>query len=371
MNTLTSLAGLALLTATVSGCDLATIDSESADSKALLALGHDDHGLIDQLGDDFAILSRADVGLSGLKLSSAQARDAISQIDGLAVNLAGLTDDEIDQWQPLFRAALNTGTPMVVENAGNPDRLARTIGIGVAADAVHVERGDDRIQVTVYGDHSAGSVRGGGDGNEFDMAPHSLDVGLAAHDIGQRLRSYQRPAQFKDSADAQYLYDIDFSTYSWNIGDTGQIATTNMDFEIQLVADQEINRKYALVRQSGGGFNPGNLLQNDNRHRGFFTESIKIWIDSQTSSLSLHAHAPETSTSSSTYSSSTGWTVGVSGGDVASLGYSSSSVVSTTITDFKTINNTAGVDPSWEWALAKVSGKGYNNWKDIYYQDAF
>ncbi|MEM9489368.1 MAG: hypothetical protein AAGC55_09500, partial [Myxococcota bacterium] len=156
-----------------------------------------------------------------------------------------------------------------------------------------------------------------------------------------------------------------------NIGDTGQIATTNMDFEIQLVADQEINRKYALVRQSGGGFNPGNLLQNDNRHRGFFTESIKIWIDSQTSSLSLHAHAPETSTSSSTYSSSTGWTAGVSGGDVASLSYSSSSVVSTTITDFKTINNTAGVDPAWEWALAKVSGKGYNNWKDIYYQDAF
>ena len=342
-NTLSATALAAvLLTSGLTGCTMGDFDgtgddvqgNHDGDSKIVLGLGYSDGGdtVLDRLGDHFAVLSRDELGLDQPKLTIQEARLVLADIHGVVIDLAEVNDDELDQWSPIFRAALPMHVPMLIENADDADRMAKVIGVGVEADLAYVTSDGERYNVQVFGDQSAVSEQ-------------------AAHEVVERLSAYERPHSYKTS-DAIYVYDVDFTTSSWNIDSSGQTATANMDFEIQLIADQDIDRKYAQISQSGGGFHPGSLLSDSSTARGYYTDSVEVSIDSLSSSLSLYQHAPETSTSSSTYQSSTGWNVGYVGSNIV-FQYSSSSVVSTTLDDFSTINDTAGNDPAWKWELSK------------------
>jgi hypothetical protein len=262
---------------------------------------------------------------------------------------------------------------MVLENVHDADRLASVLGVGFSADLIMVTRKGDRHTLMVRGDSSIVEEQAleGEEiaGHEVHLA---MDMDETAGEVSARLFAHEPGTVTPKSNTTFIAYDVDFSTYTWNIYSSGQNATLNLDFALELIADELYDRKYLIVTESGGGLHPGSLLNNGSHNRGWFQEYVTVWVTPSTTSVDIHAHAPATDNNSSTYSSSTGWTAGVSGSDYFTLSYSSQSIVSTTLSAFSTVNDTSGANAQWTWDMSTTgNGKTYNSWDDLVYHPAF
>ncbi len=320
-----------------------------------------------RLSADFQVLDAAGVGPAE---SADDARELVTGADAVGIDLSRLDGAALADYRPLSRAAMELGVPLIVEHVRDPEALAELIGVGVEADvAVITSLGPSRYHVRVYGGGGGMEARFESADGEVSAAQWSADtVSLAVEEIGETLRrqaathlhALLTPALVPENG---YLY-YDFDTAEESFSPTsGQTATLSMDFEAELALDSDRGKKVVFFRPIGSGQHPGTLISDSSSNRGYYQESQEVSLAPNNASVSLYAHAPSTANASTTYTSSTGWTIGTESG-YPMLGYSSSNETSTTLTDFSMVNNTSGSTASWTFSMS-------SSWSSMFYQNAF
>jgi hypothetical protein len=334
---------------------------------ALLVLGGDLEagGAIARLATDFDLLSPADLGGLSVPPSADLAAEMLEGTRGVLLDLAAASDGELLAWKPIIDAALKHGVPLIMENATDPTRLAGAIGIGVAADLVMVTSdGPNRHHVRVYGDHSVLDdylAERAGDVEVAPAATATLEAGLL--EVGEALR--RAPGRSTLAATAvptngyQYFL-LDFPAVQLTLVSGRQSANLDLDFEAELALDAARGKKVLFVRPVGSGQHPGALYANGDGKRGYYQESIRVSVvpfGGNEGNVALYDHQPASPNSNSTYTSSTGWTIGVSGQD-PQLSYSQSEQETTTLPDFSMVNDTSGQIAKWTFKMSR-------SWQDM------
>lgn len=350
------------------GCDMTDHDPAGTPEQTLLVLGEgaQSGSPLHRISADFDVLHGDDLGLGKGLMNAHDASQAMIGLHGVGVSLARASDAQLDAWKPLTRAALDAGVPVFIDSIDHQDQVARLIGIGFDAELLMVTSiGPDRHRIRVYGANNFMAKQAGGSDEAVALAPaFAEDVDVGVGEIREQLRSYEPGLVAKSTPANGYEYfELDFSTYNWNItGD--QVAVFDLDFEAELVLDSDRGKKNVFFRPIGSGQHPGSLEWDGNSKRGFYQESQKITITpSNTSDVTLYDHAPASPNANSTYTSSTGWTIGVSGAD-PELSYSASNETTTTLPDFSMINHTSGQVASWTFEMS-------TDWDDMFNHPAF
>ena len=350
---------LAVTLALGTGCDMAepTATADSSE-RTLLLLGEQPaaDSAVRRISSDFDVLRSADLGLTG-KYDIA---DVLPSIDGVGVNLAGASAEDIATWKPITRAARDAGIPIFIGDVEHSEQVAGLVGLGLDAELLMIVPTDsDSHRIRVYGANELVTEQLGEMGEPIALTPAlDDDVDRGVSEIRAQLQSFEvdQVAKSVPVHDYQYYY-IDFSTLSLNLaGD--QVAELNLDFDARLVRESDHNAKYVFLRPVGAGHHPGDLEWNSSSKRGFYQESIKVTITPSNSNVAIYDHAPSSPNSGSTYTSATGWTIGSSGG-YPELSYSQSAQVSTTLQDFETINHTSGDVASWTFQMS-------TNWNNLF-----
>ena len=372
--TLSNLVSIPLLAGCLlaAGCSMESDEPARTDDRLLrLGSGQQPGSTIDRIASGFHVVSADELGL----VADDQMEAQLDGVRGVAMSLADASDSDLEEWMPILQAARKGGIPLIIEDVDDSERLASVLGIGIEADLVMMTPMGNSYRIDVYGDNSVLEEHFAEDGIPGTLSPTPQeDLDLAVQEVSEGLLAHVPGRVFKTVN--YYYYDINFSTYSWAVGNS-QTATLNLDFEAQLIADQLKNKKFVTFSQSGGGHHPGTLYTDGQYDRGWFQEAalVKITPTTNGSNVDLYAHAPATSNNSSSYASTTGWgaqaSVDSEGKAGLTLSYSSSSTVTTVLTDFTAVNNTSGKVANWNFKLFSVGGHSYNNWDDIFYQNAF
>lgn len=339
--------GLAFAT----GCTVTDLEPISHSGKTLLLLGDQpaSDSAMQRISSDFDVLRGADLGLT----DKYDIVDVLRGIDGVGVNLAGASADQIAIWKPITRTARDAGIPIFIGDVDHPTQVAGLAGIGLDAELLLILPTDaDRHRIRVYGANEVISEQLGESGEHIALTPTlHQDVELGVSEIRAHLHNFKTGQVAKSTPTNGYqYYYIDFSTMVYNFaGD--QNAELNLDFEAELVLESDHDAKYVFFRPVGSGHHPGDLKWNSSSKRGFYQESIKVKITPSSNDVAIYAHAPSSPNSNSTYTSTTGWTIGVSGTD-PEVSYSASEEVSTTLPDFKMSNQTSGEVASWTFEMS-------------------
>lgn len=354
------------------GCDDGDItDAEREEASADLDLedaAPAREGALRRIGAEFKVLDVA--GLGGRAMSAEEARELVAGADGLGLDLRAVDSAALAGWKPLSDAAMELGVPLIIEHVDDSEMLAELIGVGVEADVAMVTTlGPNRYRVRVYGG-GGGEAFFEGEDDEPVVPRWSADtISLAVDEIGEALRkgpalalTQATHATQATPATGYRYYDFDMAEESFSPV-SGQTSSLSMDFEAELVLDPARGKKNVFFRPIGSGQHPGSLISDGSTNRGYYQESQEITIEPNSSSVSLYAHAPDTENSGSTYTSSTGWAIGVSGSN-PELSYSESNETSITLPDFSMVNNTSGATASWRFAMSK-------SWSDMFKHDAF
>lgn len=336
-------------------------DLDSADS---LASAHD--GALTRLGARFHVVDAATLELSGQPLSADDARGLMGDADGLGLDLATVDRADLARIKPLSDAALELGVPVILENVDDSELLAELIGVGVDAEVVMVTSpAPNRYHVRVYGggDDSNDVLSDGADGDLVSAEWTRDNVSLAVDEIGAAM--VDRPTRLAQSTQVSLTTpENDYRYYNFDMAEesktlvTGQVASLSLDFEAELLLDSATDMKYVFFRPIGPGQHPGTLDSDSSSSRGYYQESQEISLTPSNSNVSLYKHAPLTSNSGSTYTSTTGWTIGTSGG-YPEVSFNSSDQVSTTLSDFSMFNNTQNDVASWRFYMTK-------SWSDMF-----
>lgn len=403
--------------------------SPRADDAGVLVLLGDStpDSVVGAVAARFDILSGADLGLSHAAPSAEEARVILAGARGIAVDLSQADDADMLSWMPVFDAALELGVPLILEGASDADRVAQAIGFGMEADlllitgagaerTVDVLDPADDAQVDVEGealplrelyqrldrDHLRAVARKHGialaeldrsvaayrdaplDLRPFKAMDGGMDTGAMPDLLTERLLSHEpAPVQKSLPNGSTYRYHVNFSTAEWVVLSIPfldpvtltwttlplQTATLNMDFTIDLVADGLFDEKYAVVRSAGSGVNPGTLFTDGDESRGYFQESLDVWITPKSGPLHLFTYQPRTTNRQSSYSSWTGYSattaVQSDGIVTATLGYSEQNVNTQTLSDFGVTDQSIGDVNHWRWELTSVEGNAYYDYEDL------
>lgn len=335
--------------------------------EALLVLGGDlkANGAIERIAADFDLLSPAELGASSFAPSAAEAAELLEGTRGVLLDFAMASDGELLAWKPIIDAALKNGVPLIMENARDASRLAGAIGIGVAADLVMVTSdGPNRHHVRVYGDHSLLDEYRSAQAEEVAVAPtpkSTLEAGVL--EIGEELRRAPELAALATAnvpTNGYQYFLLDFPAVQLTLVSGAQTANLDLDFEAELVLDAARGKKALFVRPVGSGQHPGTLYANGDGKRGYYQESIRVSVvpfGGNEGNVALYDHQPASPNSSSSYTSSTGWTIGVSGQD-PQLSYSQSEQETTTLPDFSMVNDTSGQVAKWTFKMSR-------SWQDM------
>lgn len=327
--------------------------------EALLVLGDNPKrdGAIARLSAGFELLSPADLGASGEASFDADPA-MLAGTRGVMLDLAAATDEELRGWQPLMEAALRTGVPLIMEHATDASRVAGAIGLGVTADLLMVTSdGPNRYRVRAYGENGMLAEELAKRGGDLVASPtETLDAGLV--EIGEVLRSAPAPTRLAAAAvptNGYRYFLVDFSSVQLTLVSGRQTATLDLDFEAELVRDPARGKKLLFVRPIGSGQHPGTLYANGDGKRGYYQESIRVSVvpfGANESNATLYDHQPASPNAGSTYTSSTGWTIGISGTD-PQLSFSQSDQQSTTLPDFSMINDTSERVAKWTFKMSR------------------
>jgi hypothetical protein len=348
--------GLLTMTALFTACDMGgQAPASDSGEQALLRLGEalSTGSALDRIGARFQVLDAADLGLSEMTMSPEDARQILAGVHGLGLNLGKVDRTALGSWKPLSDAAMELGVPLIIENIDDSEKLAELIGVGIEADVMMITSlGPNQYRVRVYGGNAADESLFESAEGELVVAQRSEDdISLAVDEISEVLRSEPARVVIQSVPATGYrYYDFDLAEDTFSPVD-GQTASLSMDFEAELVLDPERGKKNVFIRPIGSGQHPGSLVSDGAANRGYYQESQEITITPNHSSVVLYAHAPATANSGATYTSSTGWTIGVSG-QSPELNYSESNETSTTLPDFSMVNHTSGAIASWRFAMS-------------------
>lgn len=360
--------GLLTTAALFTGCDMgAQAPASDGDEQSLLRLGEalNTGSALDRLGARFDVLDAASLGLSENPMSPEDAREIVAGVQGLGLDLGKVDRAALASWKPVSDAAMELGVPLIIENIDDSEKLAELIGVGIEADVMMITSlGPNQYRVRVYGGGAADDALFESAEGEVAVARQSQDnISLAVGEISEVLRSEPARMVIQSVPSTGYrYYDFDVAEESFSPV-SGQTSTLSMDFEAELVLDPARGKKNVFIRPIGSGQHPGTLVSDGSTNRGYYQESQEITITPNNSSVALYAHAPATPNSGSTYTSSTGWTIGVSGTD-PELSYSASNQTTTTLSDFSMVNNTAGAAASWRFAMS-------TSWSDMFEHPVF
>lgn len=370
---------VAALSLSLGACDAADGDAaDAAESHVVTADLALAGGAIDRLGAEFHVLDAASLDLS-TAMSAEEARQRVAGVDAVGIDLGKLDRADVTAFKALSQAAMEEDVPVIVEDVA-AEELAQLIGVGVEADvAVITSLGPNSYRVLVFGGGEGGAVASAeGEGDELLESPDDDEtptaawspdtVSLAVERIGETLRSgavtrLEAAPRASLAPTSGYLYyDFDMAEESWSPV-TGQTASLSMDFEAELALDSDRAKKVLFLRPTGSGQHPGTLISDGSTDRGYYQESQKVSLAPNNTNVSLYAHAPATANASTTYTSSTGYTIGSEGGWPL-IGYSVSDETTTTLSDFSMVNNTSGSTASWTFSMT-------SSWSSMYSQAAF
>lgn len=340
--------------------------AEDADSPAGLGLSS---GALARIGAQFHMLDAASLDLSGPAMSEDEARERVTGVDALGLDLSKVDPTELANYKQLSKAAMALGVPLIVEHV-DAEALAELIGAGVEAEvAVVTSLGPNRYRVRFYGGGDADEALFESADGEVAAAQWSADpITFAVDEIGEALRhgaspDLQAAPSPSHAPTSDYVYfDFDAAEESFS-PTTGQTSSLSMDFEAELALDSDRGKKVLFMRPIGSGQHPGTLATDGTSSRGYYQESQEVSLSPNNASVTLYAHAPSTANNNSTYTSSTGWTIGSSGG-YPTIGYSSGDETSTTLSDFSMVNNTSGSTASWTFAMT-------TSWSNMFYHPTF
>lgn len=296
--------------------------------------------------------------------------DTLAATRGIAFDMAQASAGELAGWQPLIAAAMQRGVPVIIEHATDRERLAATIGIGVTGDLVMVTSdGPNRHRVQAFGNSAISDAfaefNNGDDGSKVVLPAAGVAVDAAVAEIRDSLR---RDGQFTARAavtptNGYHYYLVDFPELHLALTPT-QTAILDLDFEAELALDRDRGFKVLLLRPAGSGQHPGTLADDGGAARGYYQESIAVDVAKSDNTVALYAHEPSSPNNVNTFTSSTGWSIGASVGSdgvaTATVGYSESSTVTTSLPDFTVINDTAGQEVSFKYGMTTTWDHMFN-----------
>ena len=319
---------------------------------------------LDRIGAQFDVLEPASLGVAAAALSADDTEQLIANAQAVGLRLHSASAEQAASWKPLADAALQRGLPLVLEGVESSDTMAALIGLGVEADLALVRAiGPNQYQVRVFGGNGLDeSLHRTHEGALSSAEPADYDIDQAVEEVADALSEGPGYVASSTPATGYKYYDFDSAEESFTLTD-GQVASLSTDFEAELVLDPARGKKNVFIRPIGPGQHPGSLRWNGNSRRGYYQESQQFTFTPNSASVSLYDHAPSTPNNNTTYTSSTGWTIGVSGQN-PELSYSESNQESTTLSDFSVVNNTSGQVGSWKFYMT-------TNWTDMYKHPSF
>lgn len=325
--------------------------------------------VLDRVGTQVELLDVSALELPETTMSPEAARELVAGAVGVGLDLAKVDQSDLASLKPVVDAAMQLGVPMIIEHIDSSKVLAELIGAGIEADVVMVTTvGPNRYRVRVYGGDDGDSLLAGDTDEPIpSWWPAQDSLELAADEFSATLLARadtvtNGTVPVSTPANGYVYYDFDMAEEQFNPGDN-QISTLSMDFEVELALDSARSKKNVFIRPIGSGQHPGTLISDSSSNRGYYQESQEVSITPNNGNVSLYAHAPSTPNSGSTYTSSTGWSIGSSGG-WPEISYSVSNQTSTTLSDFSMVNNTAGSTASWRFYMS-------TSWSNMFNHPAF
>jgi hypothetical protein len=291
-----------------------------------------------------------------------QALNKLNDVDALLVDVVGLDEASRPSADAIIELAHRTGVTVVAARASSTD-MARWVGLGIESDLVVLGLSADgrtpKLEIIV----PAGAMQRGDGTFPTEVRIEHTEEMIRSNAVARFLKT---TGPQRINYKAWFLGgDILHWTPSGNPGGSNQQASVNISYQVELVANSELNQqpnaRYLKIATLGTGMNPGNLpstsSQDDNRERGWYQEQLNIEMKSDgTPGISLIAAAPSTTESYSTYSETTGWEVGVDSGGEFGLSYGQSQTSSTTFGNFRVDYTGPGNTARWRYSMDSTGG---------------
>lgn len=340
----------------------------------LLLFGESDSPVIEELSTRHRVVSVA-------ADDAQRALQALAHADALVVDLQRSDGELRPTTDAIVDLAHRTGVPVVVAHAEAAD-LASWVGLGVGGDLVVLDvAADGRTPaleiVAAEGSLSRAGAKAAGPGTAAARVEALLaEVTTDGRKNGSGPRRINYRAWFLGG-------EVLHWTPSGNPGGSNQDATVNIQYQVELVANSELNAspnaRYLKIATLGTGMNPGTLpsvsSQDDNRERGWYQERLEIDMEPRDATgLSLIAAAPTTTETYSSTSHTTGWDAGVDSEGVFGMSYSESNTFSSEFGNFRIDYTGPGANAHWIYRMASTGGSPqhpYSEPMDLVYEHLF
>ncbi|MEM6698387.1 MAG: discoidin domain-containing protein, partial [Bacteroidota bacterium] len=162
---------------------------------------------------------------------------------------------------------------------------------------------------------------------------------------------------------SKFVFDV---TYNWTWRcDNVQTMQQRLDLEVELVAAIQPYRKYVRVKvKDGSYFKPGSMHWNSEYNKGYMNSECRVrfdYLNADGNEFKLDRYAPSNSNPTTTYTSTTGFSLSANVGADASNGpssglsasYSESNSVSSTVREFEASASTGSTWTEFKFKMGK------------------
>jgi CSLREA domain-containing protein len=357
--------------------------SVTAGSPHIVLLTAADAPVLQALGARYATMSGA------LDADEAVVRATLRSAVALAADLGGVDAAAIKQsrW---FQIAHEQNVPIVLAHAG-PAQMTAVTGVGYGGDLVVLRSSGAGRRVGVHVLAPAGGLAA-------VAAPQTLAVDAAATADALAARVVALLAGAPTAGDtppvpqpdglparAARVWDIETQSprlylpdpYHFPIKGASQVFLDDVRFSVGLYsAGGNDEKKYVVIATSGGAgvsaaVDGSVLAFNSDTDRGYYLESYDVTIgpkDQNQTLLQIEKRAPETVNQDSSFSTTTGFTIGLDSGGI-NAGYDAQNTAMIALKDFTPKLFSTATQVRWSYALSSVSGgQPYTSPEDLIVQ---
>ena len=321
----------------------------------------------------------------------------LKEITAIAIDFNQIDPADIQKnYANLLQTLHNSGGKILVQNAEDSEMMASLIGVGIAADLAYIEMPTAHKHgvINIY-DHpllSSKHVQEIKRENEavehISSVDHEIEDGRlfvneqAAVSILSKLTNpyaTQTHALSASLASANYQqgstfrsFYVNFEDYQWDFdnifADKGMNkANLDIDFWIYLIKAEGGDRpgQYLVVESTGGPSVDGLAYNHygnpfSNGRIGPFQDNIEIAVNVNGNGMDFYASAPETSNGVDTFTSTTGFGIGVDSSGTIGASLDSSTSVTTELPNFAVHSVRSGDHVTVKWQMQSARGKRYS-----------